>query len=180
MLLRSVEKEQDPALLQFMDDCIDKCVKEVVCRVSDKHIVQRQLTGSFTPGVAHVRGGKRYMNVVNEPAGKKFHGQPVSPIAAISAKPYAPAPKGNGDHLPQSSKTYCEYCNKWIAISSFGKHKRESKKHKVSESSLRATGSKCTCDTSLVIVLFCISTFVADTWCQACEQGFVIEHECSK
>ena len=179
MLLRSVEKEQDPALLQFMDDCIDKCVKEVVCRVSDKHIVQRQLTGSFTPGVAHVRGGKRSMKVVNEPAGKKFHGQPESPIATISAKPYAPAPKGNGDHLPQSSKTYCEYCNKWIAKGSFSQH-RDAQIHKTNEESFKRSGSKCKCDNSLVIVLLALKTFLADTWCPTCNKGFVKDHDCGK
>jgi hypothetical protein len=179
VLLRSVEKEQDPALLQFMDNCVDKCVQEVVCRVSDKHILQRQLTGYFTPGVAHVKG-KRGLEAADVPASKMFRGAPVSAISGIQAKQPAPASKGNGDHLPQSSKTYCEYCNKWIAICSFAKHKRESKKHKESESSLKATGSKCACDTSLVIVLFCISIFVADTWCQACQQGFIMAHECAK
>jgi len=156
--------------------------------VSDKQIVQRQLTGSFTPGVAYVKGNKRIIpasaaggNVAytDAPSAKKFRGTPQSALCNIQAKPYAPAPKGNGDHLPQTAKQYCEYCNKWIAKCSFAKHTSSSKRHKESEASLKSTQSKCTCNNSLVIVLFALN-FFADTWCHTCNLGFVTEHECAK
>jgi hypothetical protein len=150
--------ETDPDLLQFIDGCVNKCCHDVQCRVSDKQILQRQLTGSFTPGVAHVKGStKRNGTDLDAPPAKKFKEQQKSPISSITSKPYVPPPKGNADHLPQSAKQYCEYCNKWIAKSSFAKHTSTSKRHKESEVSLKATGSKCTCDNSLVIVLFALN-----------------------
>jgi hypothetical protein len=151
--------ETDLDLLQFIDGCVKKCCHDVQCRVSDKQILQRQLTGSFTPGVAHVKGSsKRSAAGENDaPSAKKFKVQQQSAISNIVSKAYAPAPKGNGDHLPQSQKQYCEYCSKWIAKSSFANHLRRSKTHKQSEASLKATGSKCTCDNSLVIVLFALN-----------------------
>jgi hypothetical protein len=146
--------ETDPVLLQFINGCVDKCCQDVECRVSDKQIVQRQLSGSFTPGVAYVKGHKTKLAPAaasggnatdpDAPSAKKFRGTPQSAICNIQAKPYAPAPKGNGDHLPQTAKQYCEYCNKWIAKSSFSKHASSSKRHKESEASLKSTDSKCT------------------------------------
>ena len=154
--------ETDPDLLQFIDGCVNKCCHDVQCRVSDKQILQRQLTGSFTPGVAHVKGSSKRSAAGGNDANVDAHSAKKyrtveSSISKIVAKPYAPAPPGNGDHLPQSEKQYCEYCSKWIAKSSFAKHTRTSKRHKDSEASLKATGSKCTCDTSLVIVLFALT-----------------------
>jgi hypothetical protein len=153
-LLKSVEN--DPDLLQYMDCCVDKCSHDVECRVSDKHILQRQLTGPCIPSVAHIRPakpGKRKNEDAGEGAAvKKFHGQPQSHISSIKAKPYVAPPKGTGKHLPQSAKRYCEYCNKWISKISFDQHK-QSGIHNQNFASLESSGSKCKCDNSLVIVL---------------------------
>ena len=151
--------ETDLDLLQFIDGCVNKCCHDVQCRVSDKQILQRQLIGSFTPGVAHVKGSnKRSAAGGNDDvSAKKYKGQQKSAIGNIVKKAYAPAPPGNSAHLPQSEKQYCEYCDKWLAESSFASHTRRSATHKKNEVSLKATGSKCTCDNSLVIVLFALT-----------------------
>ena len=159
-LLPSVEA--DPALLQFMDSCVDKCFHDVECRVADKRILQRQLTGpSSVPGVAHVKPknlakAKRKGGPAEDLPVKKYISSPQSSICTIQAKPYAPPPKGNGDHLPQHLKTYCEYCNKWIETESVSQH-QGGRQHKTNETSMKSSDSKCKCDNSWVIVLMALN-----------------------
>ncbi len=185
-LLHSIQP-MDTGLLEFIDDRVDKCSHDIQCRVLDNQILQRQLIGPpCTPGVAHVRPkpkknpAKREGGEANDNHSPKlFRPDQQSPISGIVAKPFLPPPKGKGDHLPQSEKTYCEYCNKWIAKGSFSQH-RDAQIHKTNEESLKRSGSKCKCDNSLVIVLLALKTFLADTWCPTCNKGFVKDHDCGK
>lgn len=154
--LRSAQA--DPDLLQFIDSCVDNCCHDVQCRVSDKQILQRQLTGFFAPGVSYVKGNNKRGSAAadsNAPSAKMFRQSQQSAISDIVSKPYAPAPKGKSDHLPQNQKKYCTSCNKWIAIGTFGQHE----------------GAKIHKDNVTSGVLF--------KWCTACNMGFANEHECS-
>ena len=193
-LLHSIQPDTgllDTGLLEFIDDRIDKCSQDIQCRVLDKQILQRQLIGPpCTPGVAHARPKKQPAvkrggsaaggSAANDnPSPKLFRPDQQSPISSIVSKQYVAPPKGKGDHLPQSDKKYCEYCNKWIAKVSYQQH-LVAMIHKTNEASLKKIGSKCKCDNSLVIVLLALKTFVADTWCPTCNMGFVKDHECGK
>ena len=161
-----------------MDSCVVKCCNDVECRVADKRILQRQLTGPSVPGVAHVRPkdvskGKRKGGPPEVPPAKKFISPPQSAISTIQAKPYAPPPKGNGDHLPLNKKTYCEYCNKWIETKSFSQH-QGGRTHRENETSLKSSDSKCKCDNSWVMVLlalnFCCRHVVSNLCNRICQR----------
>ena len=73
-------------------------------------------------------------------SGSMFHGGPTSAISKIPAsKPRKQQHRGNGDHIPEKEKLFCDVCSAWIVHYKMPQHNlRKGHNRRLKEQAMRA------------------------------------------